>query len=576
MSTSARISDTLEDVRPLLVEDLYKVGLTVGFITVASASYRNLLFGLGGHSIVLFGFLVMLGIFHLARRHVSYRLRGILIIAVLIYGGLQALIVLGVAGPGSFLLPTATILAWMIVGARGAWATALAALLGFAACFWTNAHHKTIPISTTDMNSQPLFWFQLGVVLILVAFLLLVMVRRLVLALSERRSEMMEERDHVSGILEGISEALFVHEIPGGQILETNRRAEEMFGVSRETLFRSKPFEFTAGVSPWSEAEGREVVRRALEQGPQQEVWRARRGDGTLFWSEMALRFLQVGDAKRLLVTVRDIEDRVQDKLEVERLNSELEARVLRRTATLEQSRKDLQAFSFAVSHDLRAPLRAIDGFAKVLQEDHQEILPEEGRMAIGRILAGASRMNRLIDALLDLSQIDRRPIRRIPVNMEKMVREQLEELSAGTKIEERSIAWHVGSIQPSATDPDLVRQIWANLLGNACKFSRDAAQPCIQIASEQRGDGIWYTVTDNGCGFDMNHAGKLFGMFQRMHDSSIDGLGIGLATVKRILNRLDGEIEFEGRPGLGATFRFRPSPSVLDETNGEIPEIRG
>jgi len=565
-------SDALGEVRAQLVEDLYGVLLTFGSLAVVGGIVRNLLAGIERNAYPLASAILVLLVAHLCRSRIPSRIRGVLGIGTMVVGGIQALLFLGVAGPGSFMLPTAVILAWMILGPRSAVATALFSVFGLLACAWLGMHDDPLAGRMAELNRTPAFWVQLALVHLLVGALILTIARRLIRTILDRQVQTQAEKDRIQGILEGIQEALFVHAIPGGEVLEVNRSAEEMFGVPRERLLSSVPYEFSANIHPWTLVEGKEHARKALAEGPQQFLWRSRKGDGRLFWTEVAMRKFQMAGADRLLVTIRDVEERMQDKLELERLNSELEARVARRTAIIEESRQDLQAFSYAVSHDLRAPLRAIDGFARVLAEDHGDALDKDGKASLDRILAGAGRMNRLIDALLDLSRIDRKPFRRIPVAMTKLVHEVREELTVGGESLPVPIDWRIEPLLDCPTDPDLVRQIWANLLSNACKFSGQASPPSVRISSEERPDGIWYAVADNGAGFDMAHSRHLFGMFQRLHDGSVDGLGIGLATVKRILKRLDGEIEFESTPGSGATFRFRPGPSRWDETSFDLP----
>jgi PAS domain S-box-containing protein len=567
-------SDALAEIRSQLVDDLYSVLLRFGGLAVLGGIVRNWIAGIPHQSLPLLFVYVVLLCALLARRHLPSRFRGFLAILAMLVAGFQALLFLGLAGPGSFLLPTAVILAWMVLDRRSAIATAILSVLGLTVCAWIGIHNDTLADRLTSLNRTPAAWVQLGLVHLLVGALILSIGRRLIHTILERQVQTRAEKDRFQGILEGIQEALFVHELPGGVVLETNARAEEMFGTTRERLLTSAPYEYSANIAPWTKAEGMEHARKAITEGPQQFLWRSRREDGSLFWTEIAMRTFPVGGQVRLLVTIRDVEERVQDKLELQRLNSELEARVARRTATIEESRQELQAFSYAVSHDLRAPLRAIDGFARVLAEDHGDSLPDDAKGSLNRILAGANRMNRLIDALLDLSRIDRKPYRRILVDMATVVGELREELAAGGTEGRPATEWRIAALHPCQTDPDLVRQIWANLLGNAVKFTGTTSRPLIEVASQERADGIWYEVRDNGAGFDMAHARNLFGMFQRLHDASIDGLGIGLATVKRILRRLEGEIEFESVPGKGATFRFRPGPSRWDETSRDLPEV--
>lgn len=255
---------------------------------------------------------------------------------------------------------------------------------------------------------------------------------------------------------------------------------------------------------------------------------------------------------------------------ELKRLNAELERRVEARTAEIERARQAMEAFSYTVSHDLRAPLRGIDGFARILKEDYGAVLGGEGNAIVDRILAGADRMSRLIEAMLELSRLERRRIDLHRVDAGEVVKEVFAELEAtgvcvGCAGCGRGASVAVAGLPCIESDPDLVRQVFANVVGNACKFTRGRKDPRIGISSEERPDGIWFVVADNGCGFDMAYSDKLFQAFQRLHDASIEGVGIGLATVKRIVDRLGGSIEAQGRPGEGATFRFRLEPAKTE-----------
>jgi len=270
-----------------------------------------------------------------------------------------------------------------------------------------------------------------------------------------------------------------------------------------------------------------------------------------------------------VLVLVGELKE---NSIRLSGLNEELERRVLLRTADIQRERESIETFSYTVSHDLRAPLRAIDGFARVLQEDFGDALPQEAHVLTGRIVAATERMGGLIQALLGLSRLGRQDIDVHEVDVEGVVRETIEELTAvgngrvGER-EDHGAVWQIGHLPRVHSDPDMVRRVFANLLGNAWKFTRRESAPRIRVEGVQRPDGIWYEISDNGVGFDMTHADRMFKAFQRLHGDSIDGIGIGLATVKRILDRLGGDIEAHGSIGEGATFRFRLGPSSKPAT---------
>ncbi len=241
---------------------------------------------------------------------------------------------------------------------------------------------------------------------------------------------------------------------------------------------------------------------------------------------------------------------------ELQAVNAALEERVAQRTRELEESNQELQAFSYSVSHDLRAPLRTIDGFSLALEEDFAEILNDEGRDYIKRVRSGVQRMGTLIDALLQLSRVTRSEVQRETVNLSQMATLIFEELRANDP--ERSVTFTAEENVIAEADPRLVRVAFENLLGNALKFTSKTPGAEIHFGATSRGEQTVYSIRDNGAGFDMQYVGRLFTAFQRLHgDRDFKGSGIGLATVSRIVRRHNGEIWAEGETGKGATFYF-------------------
>ncbi|MCX7142442.1 MAG: PAS domain S-box protein [Proteobacteria bacterium] len=236
-------------------------------------------------------------------------------------------------------------------------------------------------------------------------------------------------------------------------------------------------------------------------------------------------------------------------------LNFSLEQRVRDRTAELELANHELESFSYSISHDLRAPLRAINGFAKVLSVDYREKLDKDASSLLLRIEQNATRMNGLIEDVLEFARVGRGTLNPRRVDMRALVDEVIAEMqaSAGTGAQVS-----VGDLPHATGDAVVVRQIWQNLIGNALKFSRHATPPRIAIEGAGNGRMVEYTIRDNGAGFDAAYADKLFGVFQRLHTGSeFEGTGIGLAIVRRIVQRHGGSISAEGAVGGGATFRF-------------------
>ncbi|HEX7046367.1 MAG TPA: ATP-binding protein [Gammaproteobacteria bacterium] len=256
----------------------------------------------------------------------------------------------------------------------------------------------------------------------------------------------------------------------------------------------------------------------------------------------------------------RQIEDRRQAELEVQRLNEELEQRVNERTDELERANKELEAFSYSVSHDLRAPLRAIDGFSQALLEDYANDLDATGKNYLGCARSAAQRMGRLIDDLLKLSRINRAEFHRSEVDLSAMVEEVLDELCA--RHPEQTVVRKITSGLTEDCDPQLVRIALENILGNAMKYSGKREQTAIEFGMRNYKGKSSYFIQDNGVGFEMKYADKLFGAFQRLHSSNdYPGTGIGLATVQRIVHRHGGEVWAESALDRGSTFYFTLKP---------------
>ena len=252
----------------------------------------------------------------------------------------------------------------------------------------------------------------------------------------------------------------------------------------------------------------------------------------------------------------RDITDRIRAEEQIRVLNFELEKRVLERTAALTDSNREMEAFIYSVAHDLRAPLRHMDAFSKILLEEFSAGLPLEVVRYLESIRKGSRHMSQLIDDLLNLARVGRQELSRQVVSLNGIVNEAVSDLKAET--EGREIEWHIAELPELACDPGLMRQVFANLLSNAVKYTRPRAHTVIEIGLAQK-DGIEAVfVRDNGVGFNMRYANKLFGVFQRLHrQEDFEGTGVGLAIVERVIRRHGGSIWAEGKPGEGASFYF-------------------
>jgi PAS domain S-box-containing protein len=262
------------------------------------------------------------------------------------------------------------------------------------------------------------------------------------------------------------------------------------------------------------------------------------------------------GALDQVVVTFIDITELIDAQEEVGRLNAELEQRVFDRTAELDSANKELEAFAYSVSHDLRAPLRHISGFSALLAERAGDQLDDKGRHYVDVISTSVRQMGVLIDDLLQFSRTGRAELVIGPVDMRQTLEEALAPLRRET--DGRDVEWSIGDLPQVVADRALLRQVWANLVGNAIKYTRASSPARIEIgATGVNGESVFF-VRDNGVGFDMQYVHKLFGVFQRLHsDSEFEGSGIGLANVKRIVTRLGGSVWADAEPGRGATFYF-------------------
>lgn len=289
-----------------------------------------------------------------------------------------------------------------------------------------------------------------------------------------------------------------------------------------------------------------------------------RGADGTFrtFWTRGQPLKAANGQVVQWFGTNTDVESLKQAEETVRRLNAELEQRVSDRTAQLAAANKELEAFSYSVSHDLRAPLRAINGFAGIVLEEYADLLPEEGRHQLERICNGGRRMGELIDDLLAFSRLSRQTLKRQTVDTQQLVATVLEELSPQRT--GRAIELLIGELPPCQGDPALLKQVWINLISNAFKYSRDRQPAMVEIGSaDDQGERIYF-VRDNGAGFDMQYANKLFGVFQRLHRmDQFEGTGVGLAIVQRIIHRHGGRVWAQAEENRGATFSFKLAEST-------------
>ena len=274
--------------------------------------------------------------------------------------------------------------------------------------------------------------------------------------------------------------------------------------------------------------------------------------DGTSGWFDLGVQPVPEG----VFILSVDITERKRAEQELHNLNVELEERVKERTAQLEVSNKELEAFSYSVSHDLRAPLRHIDGFAELLSKHSSAILDEKGKRYLNIISSSAKELGVLIDELLVFSRTGRAEMRTTKISLNHIVTETISKLNQD--MIDRKIEWNIDQLPEVDVDPSMIRLVFQNLIGNAIKFTRQRDPARITISTSQVNGEYILSVKDNGVGFDMNYSDKLFGVFQRLHKTEdFEGTGIGLANVRRIIHRHGGRTWAEGELNKGATFYF-------------------
>lgn len=370
----------------------------------------------------------------------------------------------------------------------------------------------------------------------------------------KRAAEVLRESDErYRYMFEANPMPMWVRDSETGGFLAVNDAAVKLYGYSREEFSRLTGLD----IRPEEErATWLEFTRQRDPRGNTIRRWRHCKKDGTIIDVEVFSHgFTYEGRPSRLAM-INDITERLRYQREIEELNAELERRVRERTAQLEVSNRELESFAYSVSHDLRAPLRSIEGFSQALMEDYGGRFDDTGNDYLRRVRGAAQRMAGLIDDLLALSRVSSSEMRSAAVDLSALAAEIVEELRRQEP--ERTVDVTVEPRLAVRGDPSLLRIALQNLLHNAWKFTATRAAASIAFGMTENDGRRVFFVRDNGVGFDMAYSGKLFGAFQRLHrEAEFPGTGVGLATVQRIIRRHGGEVWAEAAAERGATFYF-------------------
>lgn len=382
------------------------------------------------------------------------------------------------------------------------------------------------------------------------------MSRSTVFDMTDRREAQLrlnQTNTFLDSLVEHIPDMMFVKEAEHLRFVRFNRAGEELLGYPRAELLGKSDHDFF----PPEEAEffvrkDREVLAGERVVDIEEERIHTR------YLGERVLhtKKIPILDADGKPLYLLGISEDVTERRRTERQISDLNRALAARAGELEVTNKELESFSYSVSHDLRAPLRAIDGFSKMLEEDYDDKLDPEGKRLLRVVRENSRRMARLIDDLLAFSRLGRQHMNLVPVDMHALAYEALEE--AITSAGGRSVAVVAETLPAARGDRALLRQVWVNLLSNAVKYSSIREQPRVELSAARNGSETVYRVKDNGVGFDMKYYDKLFGVFQRLHgNDEFPGIGVGLAIVQRVVTRHGGRAWAESQLGEGATFFF-------------------
>ena len=371
----------------------------------------------------------------------------------------------------------------------------------------------------------------------------------------QSEKQLMDSERNYREIFNAANDVVMIHDKTSGEIVDVNSRVTDLYGYTPSELYGMTVESLSQGEPPFSMLEAGEWIKKTVEEGPQVFEWMARDKTGNAFWVEVGLKNAFIGGEERLLAVIRDIRQRKAADKELTEYREHLEKLVDRRAAEIKAKNKELEMFTYSVSHDLKAPLRGIDGYSRLLVEEYADRLDEEGLFFLNNVRQGTTQMNTLIEDLLAFSRTERKDLHHTSIDLNALIENLVAQRNHD--IEQCRITVTVDlPFQTLESDTETLRQVLTNYLDNAIKYSKKDTAGTVTIGGSQD-DQYWTLwVKDSGIGFDPKYLDRIFEIFQRLHRvEEYPGTGVGLAIVRKAVERIGGRVRANSSPGKGSTF---------------------